>query len=345
MRGNISKVFVLFLILGAILTGNNESTITTIAKPLQDANIVTFIADGYDSQEKNTIEGYLSDWGATVTVAGLDLPEADIDIVDVDVSEYDCIFIPGGGSPALLVESQEVLNQVSAAYDLGLILAAICHGPLVLARAGVIDGRNVTGYWDIQDELEAAGGNYFLGAVVITDGPIITANWPYFLPCSIAIAEALGLEWERPEQPSGPDKNAPPSIGTFVEPSRGEIGTEFTIVVHGLDISVIAHIFSVSENNTRTACLATIPLEDEDGNNFHKGNFTPAEPGKYCVDLAVETDSGGNFTFQDECSFDVVAPTKTESSESPGWTFPLLFAAAIIAITLRKSKKRSRTNR
>ncbi|MHA2369634.1 MAG: hypothetical protein ACXADX_12515, partial [Candidatus Hodarchaeales archaeon] len=99
MRGNISKFFVLFLILGAILTGNNESTITTIAKPLQDANIVTFIADGYDSQEKNTIEGYLSDWGATVTVAGLDLPEADIDIVDVDVSEYDCIFIPGGGSP------------------------------------------------------------------------------------------------------------------------------------------------------------------------------------------------------------------------------------------------------
>jgi hypothetical protein len=175
------------------------------------------------------------------------------------------------------------------------------------------------------------------------DGPIITANWPYFLPFSIAIAEVLGLAWERPEEPSEPDNNVSPSIGAFVEPSSGELGTEFTISVHGLDISVIAHIFRVLENNTRTACVSSITLEDEDEDNFHKGNFTPAEPGKYCVDLAVETDSGGNFTFENECSFSVIAP-ETESSESPGWTVPLLFIAAIVVISLRKNKKRSRSN-
>jgi len=82
-----------------------------------------------------------------------------ISISDVDVSQYDVIFLAGGWGPAYdFPESEALANVVSEAYyaDHKPILAGVCHGPLGFVRAKdrdgglLINGRRMTGVTDKQ---------------------------------------------------------------------------------------------------------------------------------------------------------------------------------------------------
>ena len=62
------------------------------------------------------------------------------------------------------------------------ILAAICIAPAILAKAGVLEGKNATVWSSVLDKgpikiLEENGANYVEKDVVV-DGNIITANGP-----------------------------------------------------------------------------------------------------------------------------------------------------------------------
>ena len=92
---------------------------------------------------------------------------------------FDCVVIVGGpGSPAL-AERKEVLRLVEQANGLEKVVAAICLGPLTLAKAGVLSGRGATVFPDrpaIQ-ALRNSGAVYWTKPVV-RDGNIVTADGP-----------------------------------------------------------------------------------------------------------------------------------------------------------------------
>lgn len=93
---------------------------------------------------------------------------------------FDCIIIVGGpGSPAL-AERKEIRQLVEKANEKEKIVAAICLGPLTLARAGVLSGKNATVFPDrpaIQ-ALRDSGAIYWTRPVV-RDGNIVTADGPH----------------------------------------------------------------------------------------------------------------------------------------------------------------------
>ena len=60
-------------------------------------------------------------------------------------------------------------------------MAAICHGPLILAAAGLLQNREVTGYRSTRDELISAGGHYRDHKVVV-HGQLVTSRQPSDLP-------------------------------------------------------------------------------------------------------------------------------------------------------------------
>jgi protease I len=73
----------------------------------------------------------------------------------------------------------------------GKIVAAICHGGWMLCSARCLEGRQVTGFFAIRDDLENAGGIY-VDAEVVRDGNLITSRVPSDLPAFCrAIIEAL----------------------------------------------------------------------------------------------------------------------------------------------------------
>lgn len=96
----------------------------------------------------------------------------------VAVGEYDAVFIPGGAwNPDNLRYDKDVLRFLREFHKSGKLIAAICHGPLVLASAEILKGRKLTGYWNIQSDLTNAGGQVLEQAVVV-DGNLITSRHP-----------------------------------------------------------------------------------------------------------------------------------------------------------------------
>lgn len=99
----------------------------------------------------------------------------------MDAHDYCLLYIPGGKAPEELKKNQDALKLVKAFVDSGKPIAAICHGPQVLAAANVIKGHKLAAWPEVQKEVEAAGATYMDTATVV-DGQFITARWPGDLP-------------------------------------------------------------------------------------------------------------------------------------------------------------------
>ncbi|MBN9644205.1 DJ-1/PfpI family protein [Corynebacterium mendelii] len=100
---------------------------------------------------------------------------ADITFDDVNPDDYDALIIPGGRAPEYLRLNTTVLDIVAAFDRAGKPIAATCHGPLILARAGVIKGRECSGFAMIEPDVTDAGATYVDGDAVV-DGNLVTAR-------------------------------------------------------------------------------------------------------------------------------------------------------------------------
>lgn len=161
---------------------------------LRGKKIAVLAAPGYEDSELTEPVAALSDAGAEVILIGLSAGDrqgirgkhgtvvmADATIVDADASGFDALVIPGGKSPAHLRRDGRVLDFVRGFDNAGKPIAAICHGPQVLASAGLLRGRQATSYYKVRDEVIGAGGKY-IDAPVVEDGNLITSRKPGDIP-------------------------------------------------------------------------------------------------------------------------------------------------------------------
>lgn len=107
--------------------------------------------------------------------------EEELSIKDAKVSDFDAVVIPGGYAPDILRRHKEVLSFVREMSLQGKVVAAICHAGWVIASAGIVKGKKVTGFFAIKDDLINAGGQY-VDKEVVVDGNLITSRTPFDLP-------------------------------------------------------------------------------------------------------------------------------------------------------------------
>ena len=96
-------------------------------------------------------------------------------------SDFAGVVIPGGWAPDRLRMDAGVLRFVREIDGQGGIVAAICHAGWVLASAGIVNGRKVTAYQAIKDDLVHAGAT-FVDQEVVRDRNLITSRKPDDLP-------------------------------------------------------------------------------------------------------------------------------------------------------------------
>jgi len=89
--------------------------------------------------------------------------------------DFQVLVVPGGRSPERARLHRSAVELVKKAAERGALIIAICHGPLLLASAGLLAGRRVTGHPGIGDDLRAAGAEY-TGAPAEKDGNIVTVR-------------------------------------------------------------------------------------------------------------------------------------------------------------------------
>jgi protease I len=110
---------------------------------------------------------------------------------NVKAEDFDAIIVPGGYAPDKMRLHQSMVELVRKAYDLGKVVAAICHGPQLLVSAEIVKGRRVTSWPSIAVDLRNAGADW-VDAPVVQDGNLITSRKPADLPrFNKAIIEAL----------------------------------------------------------------------------------------------------------------------------------------------------------
>jgi putative intracellular protease/amidase len=122
---------------------------------------------------------------------------------DVDVLDYDAVFFPGGLGPLVdIARNPQVQSAVIRAWDGGLIVSAVCHGPSAFLGVTLDDGtplvrgRKLTSFstaeengyadqdvpFDLETDLRAEGALYEATEPwhpnVVVDGRLITGQNP-----------------------------------------------------------------------------------------------------------------------------------------------------------------------
>jgi len=123
------------------------------------------------------------------------------DFAAVNSAAYDALVIPGGRAPEYLRLNPRVLELTQEFFRGNKPVAAICHGPQILAAAGVIAGKSCSAYPAVGPDVEQAGGTWpannetFSDAHV--DGNLVTAPaWPAHPEWIRKFLEVLGTRIE-----------------------------------------------------------------------------------------------------------------------------------------------------
>jgi len=150
------------------------------------AKVLVPLADGCEELEAVTIIDLLRRAGIEVVSAGLKpgvvkasrgvqlVPDMTLDSALQD--EYDMVVLPGGMPGAAHLKSDaRILRLLKDMAAAGKYTAAICAAPMVLAEAGVLEGRQATSYPGF---LDALPGVTVSTAAVVQDGKVLTSRGP-----------------------------------------------------------------------------------------------------------------------------------------------------------------------
>jgi len=115
---------------------------------------------------------------------------------DLKPSDYDGILLPGGPGVADLLFCTELIRAIRDFHAEGKLIYAICGAPLLLDKAGILDGKRFTCLPAVAPRIKS--GSYS-EAAVMQDGNIVTS-------------QALGTSIE----------GALALIGTIISPEKQE---------------------------------------------------------------------------------------------------------------------------
>lgn len=158
--------------------------------------VAVIASDGFEEQELTEPVGALKDAGAKVTVLApktgslqafrhmdksITVPANQL-LANADAEQFDGVVLPGGCLNTdflrVLPELQSFLRTMQDAHK---PIAAICHAPWELISAGLVQGRKLTSYHTIQDDIRNAGGTW-LDQEVVEDDNWVTSRQPDDLP-------------------------------------------------------------------------------------------------------------------------------------------------------------------
>ena len=105
-------------------------------------------------------------------------------VTNFDIAKLDALLIPGGCSPDHLRGYVSAVKFVQDYYKTGKPIFAICHAPQLLITAKLPDGKRVTGWRSIIQDIKNAGGIY-IDSEVVEDDNLISSRGPRDIPAFI----------------------------------------------------------------------------------------------------------------------------------------------------------------
>tara|TARA_B100000678_G_scaffold4810_2_gene4182 strand:+ start:601 stop:1227 length:627 start_codon:yes stop_codon:yes gene_type:complete len=167
-----------------------------MSKRAEGKTVAILAADGFEEVELTSPKEALENAGASCIIVSLESGEiqanqhrehgikvkVDKTVDEVKADDFDALLIPGGlFNPDTLRQSDKVLDFTSKFFAQAKPVFSICHGPQVLITANLVDGRKMTGFAAIQQDLKNAGAIVSDEEVVVDKG-LVTSRNPNDLP-------------------------------------------------------------------------------------------------------------------------------------------------------------------
>jgi protease I len=161
-------------------------------KKLAGKRIAVLAADGFEQVELTVPVAALKEAGAEVEVVSLhggkirgmnlhqpgELVQVDKKLEAVRARDYDGLLIPGGFiNPDMLRQSAQARDFVRDFDVNAKPIATLCHGPWVLASAGLTKDRTLTSWPGVRDDMVNAGATW-LDQEVVRDGNWVSSRGP-----------------------------------------------------------------------------------------------------------------------------------------------------------------------
>jgi protease I len=165
-------------------------------KKLQGKKVAILAADMVEQVELVEPRRALEDAGAQTELISIhpgeiqgfnhfdpaDKHKVDRTVEEVQASDYDALFVPGGvGNPDQLRGDENAVSFVRDFFEAAKPVAVICHGPWILVEADVVRGRKLTSWPTLQSDIRNAGGNWVDQEVVVDQG-LVTSRKPDDIP-------------------------------------------------------------------------------------------------------------------------------------------------------------------
>jgi protease I len=151
--------------------GFEESELKSPKEAMEKEGFRVEIVSEQSGQIKSWANG---NWSASYQV--------DNTIDQVKASDYSALMLPGGViNPDKLRRNEDALQFIRDFFEQEKPVAAICHAPQLLISAGVVDGRELTSFHSIKDDLINAGAKWVDREVVVDNG-LVTSRNPNDLP-------------------------------------------------------------------------------------------------------------------------------------------------------------------
>lgn len=153
------------------------------------AKVAFIIDEMYEDSEFRVPYDQVKQAGHEATIVGLERGKeltgkqgketitTDAGIDSVTAEAFDALVIPGGYSPDKIRVNPAMVNLTRALVESGKPVAAVCHGPWMLAEADVLHGRTVTSWPSLKTDLKNAGAEW-VDQEVVEDGNVITSRKP-----------------------------------------------------------------------------------------------------------------------------------------------------------------------
>ena len=163
---------------------------------LSNIRVAVIVSDGFEEAELTEPVQALKESGATVKILSPTMqpiqgfrhhekgvtvqPDGIID--DISSDAYDAVLLPGGALNADSLRTNEKVKTFLKEFQTSdKPIAAICHAQWELISAGIVEGRSLTSYYTIQDDIVNAGGNW-LDQEVVIDRNWVTSRQPQDIP-------------------------------------------------------------------------------------------------------------------------------------------------------------------
>jgi protease I len=184
-------------------------------RELQHTRVAIIAMDGFEEVELTEPKKALEHAGAKVDVISAKPGQiqgfkhhdkagkvkVDRTLEEVGPNDYDALMLPGGALNADEARVHDrVRNFIREMDRAGKPIAAICHAPWELISAGVVEGRKLTSWRTIQDDIRNAGGDW-VNRETVVDQNLLTSRGPQDLPAfnreMVALFERVPVESRR----------------------------------------------------------------------------------------------------------------------------------------------------